>query len=93
MNDQSPPVLQPDPRFPPTDPPSAKPGVPIPLGYNYDRAIADAARAWYAAEIENAVWRTLKTDEAERQCHEWLSWMIDAEKHGWNPADYKPGGE
>ncbi|MDE2101302.1 MAG: hypothetical protein KGL39_28910 [Patescibacteria group bacterium] len=60
--------------------------------HDYTTAIADAARAFIEASMEHSLMRTDATEAALAEADNRLHWMVEAEKHGWDPARYTPDG-
>lgn len=56
---------------------------------NYDKVIAQAARDWMKARDWAAISGPIGDEDANEAFNK-LAWLIEAEKHGWNPDDYKP---
>ena len=56
---------------------------------NYDKAIADGARAYITALRDYALARTKATMQVVAASRDCLFYMVDAEKHGWNPEEYE----
>lgn len=54
--------------------------------HDYNNAIADAAREYRKAYEFDELYRKDNTARDAREALGKLFWMIDAEKHNWNPA-------
>ena len=57
---------------------------------NWDRIIADACRAWLKADQEHQLQRNKESAESVQEALRRLCWMVNAEKFGWDPANYGP---
>lgn len=58
--------------------------------YDYNKAIAAAAREYQSAVTTHDLSRGHFNYVAMKAAYDKLCWMIDAERCGWNPADYAP---
>ena len=53
---------------------------------DYNKAIADAARAWRHARRNNALECTEESDKELKEAYAKLDWML----YNWNPDEYVP---